>query len=101
MASVINGELLQQMVSHWLRTPPNGYLGSGYGSDPMSLLQGAMLSSNADAFISKMRDDIPLIGALPANAVNMYFEDTGNDTKVLYIEVMDSLVSINNLGQIN
>lgn len=100
MASVINGDLLQAMVRHWLGTPPNGYLGSGYGADVMSLLQQAMLTMNADAFIAKMREDLPIIGALPSSAVNLYFEDRGNDSKVLLIEVMDSLVSIDNLGQI-
>lgn len=100
MANVITGELVQAMIRHWLSTPPNGYLGSGYGSDVMSLLQTAMLTMSADSFLAKMREDLPVIGALPSGAINLYFEDRGNDSKVLFVEVMGSLVSIDNLGQI-
>ena len=35
----ITGTGIQAMVSDWLDTPVNGYLGSGYGSDTRALLQ--------------------------------------------------------------
>lgn len=86
------------MVGHWLSTPPNGYLGSGYGADPQSLLQKPMSAGLADAFVSKMEKDVPLIGALQGGAVNVYFEDRTNDSKYLHINVLDSLVSVDSAG---
>ncbi len=100
MASRLNGAELQDMVRHWLSVPPNGYLGSGYGTDVMALLQNPMAAGVGDAFIRKMRQDLPIIGALPPDVVNAWFEDKGNDTKLLHIDVLDSRVSINNLGEI-
>ena len=100
--NVVTGEELQDMVTHWLGVPPNGYLGSGYGSDPHSLLQQAQMSQRADEFLAKMASDIPMIGALPRGAVNLYAQEAAgsNDGKNLIIEVIDSLVTVNNLGVI-
>jgi hypothetical protein len=99
MASAINGAELQDMIRHWLNTPPNGYLGQDFGSDAMSLLQNPMRGGLADAFIGKMRKDIPLIGALPASAVDIYFREVpgSNDTKQLIIRVGDTQVTVDNI----
>lgn len=78
---------LERMIRHWLSTPPNGYLGSGYGSDPHSLLQQPNSSGLGDAFINKMIEDIPVLKQLPAGTVNVYFEQVSKDTKRLLIEV--------------
>lgn len=94
MKSKIDGAELQGMVTHWLGTPPNGYLGSSYGSDPQSLLQQPNAAGVGDAFLDKMAKDVPLAGALPAGAINAYFEEIGNDKKRLLIEVSDRLVSV-------
>lgn len=101
MANILNGAEVQDMVLHWLKTPPNGYLGSGYGADLMALLQRPMAEGIGDAFIDKMIADIPVLGALPAGAVNIYYEDSGNDTKLLHIQVLDSLITVDNLGNIS
>lgn len=83
----ITGNDIARMVRHWLSTPPNGYLGSGYGSDPKSLLQLPNNAGLGDAFIDKMLTDIPLLRQLPRGTVNVYFEQVGNDRKRLLIEV--------------
>lgn len=100
MTNKLTASEIQDMVRHWLSTPPNGYLGSGYGTDVMALLQAPMASGLGDSFIAKMREDLPIIGALPAGAINVYFEDKGNDSKILWIDVSGSLVSIDSLGVI-
>lgn len=102
MKNVVTGLELQDMVTHWLQVPPNGYLGSGYGSDPQSLLQQPLLSPRADEFVAKLASDVPLIGALPSDSVNLYMQDIpdSNDSKRLLIEVMDSMVSVDNVGVI-
>lgn len=86
---MVTGDDLAEMVKHWLSTPPNGYLGSGYGCDPKSLLQLPNANGLADAFIDKMMEDIPLLQQLPRGSVNVYFEQINKDTKRLLIEVGD------------
>lgn len=88
MAS-INGDDLARMVRHWLATPVNGYLGSGYGSDIHALLQQPQASGLGDEFIDKMMADIPILRQLPRGSVNVYFEEVGNDSKRLLIQVGD------------
>lgn len=100
MASKLNGAELQGMVRHWLTVPPNGYLGSDYGSDPQSLLQNPQVSGMGDAFIRKMEKDVPMIQALPKGAVEVALEDKGNDAKILHIDVLDSKVTVSNSGDI-
>lgn len=99
MANVLNGAELQGMVRHWLKTPVEGYLGSGYGSSPLELLQKPMTSGVGDAFVQKMEDDILLLASLPKGAVSVYFEDKGNDSKVLHVVAYDSKVSVNSSGE--
>jgi len=55
MKPTISAQDIQAMVSHWLNTPPNGYLGSNYGADPQSLLQNPMSAGIGDAFIEDAR----------------------------------------------
>ena len=78
---------LQSMVTHWIGCPPNGYLGSTYGSDLQSLLQSPMEAGVADAVIAKLRSDIPIIGSLDRSMVNIYAERLGIDKMALNIEV--------------
>ena len=75
------------MVEHWLRTPVNGYLGSGYGQDLKAILQRPMADAKADEQVDKLRGDVPIIGALPAGSVNLYAADVGIDQKSLLVEI--------------
>lgn len=75
------------MIQHWLATPPNGYLGDGYGADLKSLLQSPMSYGIADGLLAKMRIDIPLVAALPSSALNVYAVDEGPDKRNIYIDV--------------
>lgn len=90
---MVTGDDLARMVRHWLGTPPNGYLGSGYGCDPKALLQLPNSSTLGDAFIEKMLEDIPLLRQLPRGAVNVYFETIAKDQKRLLIEVGDITIT--------
>ncbi len=87
---------LQKSISHWLATPVNGYLGSGYGSDAPAMLQNPQRAGLADSFLTKLQSDVPLAGALPRNALNMYAVDRGPDRKEIYIEASGALVSVGN-----
>lgn len=85
--SKVTGTEIQKMVSHWLQVPVNGYLGSGYGQDTKALLQLPQASGEADAYIAKLRDDVPVLSVLPTNAVNLYGASSGVDRLDIVLEV--------------
>ncbi|WP_211474993.1 hypothetical protein [Collimonas humicola] len=87
MKSTITAQDIQAMVRHWLCTPPNGYLGSDYGADPQSLLQNPMAAGIGDAFISKMREDVPALEVMPSGAVNVFYVDALPDRRELIVDV--------------
>lgn len=88
----INKTDVIEMIQHWLSTPPNGYLGSGYGADLKALLQTPMSSGVADFLLAKMRVDIPLVGALPSSAINVYAIDDGPDKRSIYIDLAGEMI---------
>lgn len=90
----ITAEDLQAMVSHWLATQPNSYLGSGYGAGVRDLLQSPLNGPGADALIAKLRTDIAIMAQLPADALNVYAAPDGPDKLRLFFEVSGALVPI-------
>lgn len=80
------------MVGHWLGCPPNGYLGSDYGSDVKSLVQTPMAAGLADGLIAKCKQDVPLLLDAPPGMLNVYAFDGGMDRKVIKFEVAGELV---------
>lgn len=86
MAS-ITGNDIHSMVEHWLRIQVNGYLGSDYGQDLKSLLQLPLATGAADAFLAKLRADIPALQVLPAGAVNLYSVASAPDKQEIIIEI--------------
>jgi len=88
----IDASDVQGMVSHWLGTPVNGYLGSGYGTIVPDLLQQPQKTGMGDAVLNKLRIDVPLVGALPRGKLNMYAVDEAPDIKRIYIDVSGALV---------
>ncbi len=93
-SELINGVEVSGMVEHWLKTPPNAYLGSSYGSDPYSLLQRPNTAGLADQFTDKMINDVPVLSVVPSSALNVLYEDVDKETKNLIIQVFDSLVRV-------
>ncbi|ABO60536.1 hypothetical protein LA345_39175 (plasmid) [Burkholderia vietnamiensis] len=84
----------QDMVSHWLETPVNGYLGSDYGSNFPDLLQTPLRTGGADAVIAKLKTDVPLLAAMPRGSVNLYSQDTGPDQRRYFIDLSGQTVDI-------
>lgn len=82
------------MLTHWIGTPVNGYLGSGYGSELKALIQTPMAAGLADGIIAKARQDIPLLLTAAPDAVNVYAEDRGMDIKAIVFEIGGELVPI-------
>jgi hypothetical protein len=82
------------MTGHWLATPVNGYLGSGYGSDVKSLVQTPMAAGLAEDLIAKARQDIPLLLVAAPGALNVYASDVGLDVKQIVFEVSGELIAV-------
>ncbi|MCM1128931.1 MAG: hypothetical protein NC211_03510 [Alistipes senegalensis] len=92
--ATITGNDTQNMVRHWLNTPVGSYLGSDYGQDVKSLLQRPHADGAADAFLAKMREDVPVLQALPAGALNLYGITSLPDRLDLVIEVAGQAIEI-------
>lgn len=88
----INLFIVSQIV-HWLNTPTNSYLGSGYGIDLYSELQKPLSEFSSDRIIAKMYEDIPILSGLGRGYVNIYAADNGIDDVKIFINVGGSQVS--------
>lgn len=95
-----NVDLLFRMIAHWAATRPNTYLGSTYGAPTEELLQKPLSSPIADAYLAKMREDLPVLDALPPGVVNIHASSSGVDRKQIYIEINGSYVSLSDLGEV-
>lgn len=82
----INLFIVQQIV-HWLNTPTNSYLGSGYGIDLYSELQKPLSEFSSDRIIAKMYADIPILSKVGRGYVNIYARDNGIDDVKIFINV--------------
>lgn len=94
MAQSLTPQDLQEMVTHHLGCPPNGYLGSDYGSDVKAMLMQPMSSPAADDLIAKMRLDIPLLAVAPAGTVTVSAVDVGFDQKAIRIDVLGQSIDV-------
>lgn len=96
MENVLNKDALRNMVLHWTATPPNGYLGSPYGSDLLTLLQKPMDAPAADSFLRKLREDIAIFQQLPIESVNLFYGRLvdSKEKKTLIIEILGELVDV-------
>lgn len=83
---------VQAMVTHWLGCPTNGYLGSGYGSAVLDVLQTPAAGVAVDQLIAKLKTDVPVLSALPESAINVYAEQVAIDRTRLLVEVAGSLI---------
>ena len=101
MAQALDTDLIFRMIAHWLGTKPGTYYGSTYGAPLDDFLQKPLNTPFADAFLAKMREDVPVLAALPTGTLNIYAETTGLDQKTIHIEVSGRTVSLDELGAVN
>lgn len=92
--ATITGNEIQGMVRHWLNTPVGAYLGSDYGQDIKSLLQLAQSDGAPEAFLQKMRADIPALQALPDGSLNLYGVQSAPDRLDLFVEVAGQAIQV-------
>lgn len=84
---------IQGMVSHWLSTPAGSYLGSDYGNDIKSFLQAPEAAGFFQSFLAKMRADLPILSALPSDAISIYYQDVQPDKRLLVVDIAGALLS--------
>ena len=92
--ATITGNDIQDMVSHWLYVPVNGYLGSSYGQDIKALLHRPQADGAPEALLQKLRVDVPVLQALPSGAINLYSVQTAPDRLDLVIEVAGQAITV-------
>ena len=95
-----NSDLLFRMIAHWIATKPYTYYGSSYGAPTEELLQKPLSSPIADAYLAKMREDIPVLAALPMGTINMHASNDGFERKNIFIEINGSILSLADLGEV-
>src|SRR5690554_1073261 len=99
MKNPITADLLMNAIGHWLGTPVGSYLGSTYGNPQVGLLQKPLRDPSAgDAMLAKMREDLPLLQAMPAGAVDLYLHDDGIDRRRLEVRVYEQSISLGSDG---
>lgn len=82
-------------MHHWLNTPAGSYHGSSYGHNIKRTLQKPTAdTSEFDAVIAKMREDIPLLKLLPAGSVFIYSRPLGIDRTGLFIDVAGRAIAV-------
>ncbi len=92
--ATITGNDIQLMVSHWLKTPVNGYLGSGYGQDIKGLLHQPLSDGSPESVLQKLREDVPVLQSLPEGATNLYSIESPPDRIDLVIEVAGQAIQV-------
>lgn len=92
--ATITGNDIQSMVSHWLKTPVNGYLGSDYGQDIKSLLHLPQSDGSSEAQLQKLRSDVPALQSIPEGSVNLYSVNSAPDRLDLIIEVAGMAIQV-------
>jgi hypothetical protein len=85
---------IQEMVSHWLATPLNGYLGSSFGQTVSDLLQKPLGTGLADSVIAKLRRDVPILAALPRGTINLFSIPEGPDKLRIFINVNGTEIDV-------
>lgn len=81
-------------VDHWLATPVNGYFGTEYGADTASLLFNPLSDIRADAFLAKLKKDIPLLATLSDDQLSIRAESEGFDVTRLYLQIGSILIDL-------
>jgi len=94
---MIDRNKIYAMLNHWFEAEINGYFGSPYGPDLNSLLLGPLDSPVANAFIAKMKNDIPVLNQLSADELSLYSVNEGFETKVIYLKVGDVAINLNQI----
>jgi len=65
------------------------------GQNLKDFLQSALSSNDADNFIKKLLDDIPLFKKFSTCTINIYSVDSGIDKKEIILEFLETTFNLN------
>lgn len=82
---MISPEQLVNMINHWLDTPPNGYFAQGYGADVRAMLLKDPTTNNADKFLAKLREDMPLFANFNDDRLSIEIQTQEFDKLKVYL----------------
>lgn len=82
---------IKNMVNHWMSTPAGGYFGQSYGSDIKRILLRQLSAANADEFIKKIRQDIPVLTQIPSGDFSILTEPKGDSEVIIYLFIGQSI----------
>lgn len=86
------------MVIHWLNTRPNGYFGDPYGADLNAFLLKPLSAPVADAFLNKMKRDIPVTADLTDDQLSIQSENVGFERKIVHLVLGDISINLNQVA---
>lgn len=95
---MIDGADIIEMITDWLNTPVNAYFGSDYGCDLESLLLKAQSAPVADAFIAKLKRDIPVLSGLSQDQLSLYATNEGHERKRIYLGIGTINLDLNTIN---
>lgn len=91
---MINTRQVADMIVHWLGTPPNGYFGQGYGNNLAEELLKNTNAYNADKFLEKMKQDIPILNRFGADELAIVSRPVGFDKMLVLVQLRDLFIEI-------
>lgn len=88
------------MIEHWLSTPPNAYIGSRYGAPLNDLILNRLSAPVGNAFIAKMKTDIPILNQLGPDQLSLYSDTEGHETRIIYLRVGNVNINLNKAAEV-
>ncbi|WP_052700076.1 hypothetical protein [Methylocucumis oryzae] len=92
---MITTDDVAEMVDYWLATPANSRLGSDFGNNANMLIPDPYNAEKANSFIKKLIKDVPVLGVLPRNAINVYMIEIDIDKTQLILEISGQTFQLN------
>lgn len=99
---MITTDKIVAMIEHWLATPVNGYFAQSYGNDIRMHLLVNLSAFNANEFIRKMKQDIPVLQQLSHEQFGIVTQTIDFEKVKVFIQLGNILIDVgfakNNIG---
>ena len=93
---MITAQKLLDMFNYWLGTPVNSIFGSSFGCDKSALFLQPLSAPVADAFIAKLKADLPIFADLNGDQMAVQVETKGFDVVMIYFRLGTILIELGN-----
>ena len=93
---MITAQKLLNAFNYWLATPVNSIFGSSFGCDKSALFLQPLSSPVADAFIAKLKVDLPIFAELNNEQMSIQVETKEFDVVMIYFRLGNILIELGN-----